>query len=416
VLQPGLWLSFGAVSILALAFAGRLGAPGVLATAWRAQWTVTVGLLPFLLILGLPVSFSSPIANLIAVPWVGVAIVPIALLGCLLLPVPWVGSSLLWLAGFLLEILFRILAVIADAIPVWLPVHVPWWGWLLGGLGAFCLLLPAGTPGRLLGGILLLPLFFAPAERVPEGRAHVWMFDVGQGQAVLIRTRDHALVYDAGPRFGDFDLGARVVLPNARALGAHRLDQLLLSHADADHAGGALALHSSMPILRVSSGEPKALPEVLNATPCGGESWRWNGVTFTTWRSPAPSDSNASSCVLRVDANGESLLLTGDVDLATEQRLIESGWNLSAQWLQAAHHGSKTGTGAPFLDAVGPAVALISRGKHNGYGHPHPDVIDRLNAHGVEVLDTAETGAIRIQLGTHGKAILARREHIVFWR
>ena len=104
VLQPGFWLSFGAVALLVLIFAARLGRWSGWRTLIRAQWAMALGLLPMMLALGLPISLSSPLANLIAVPWVGFAVLPSTLLGALLLPVPWLGEVLLWWSGLALEL------------------------------------------------------------------------------------------------------------------------------------------------------------------------------------------------------------------------------------------------------------------------------------------------------------------------
>ncbi|ERI50485.1 hypothetical protein N878_25665, partial [Pseudomonas sp. EGD-AK9] len=213
-LQPGFWLSFAAVAILILVFGGRLGVWGWWRGLTRAQWTMAIGLLPLMLILGLPVSSSGPLANLIAVPWVGLLVVPLALLGTLLLPVPGLGEGLLWLAGGALQLLFLLLGHIAGWLPAWLPSNLPLWAWLLALGGALLLLLPAGVPLRLPGLTLLLPALFLPPPALPEGRAEVWLLDVGQGLSVLVRTRAHSLLYDAGPRFGDFDSGERIVLPS----------------------------------------------------------------------------------------------------------------------------------------------------------------------------------------------------------
>src|SRR5690606_13623098 len=142
---------------------------------------------------------------------------------------------------------------------------------------------PAGVPMRALGWVLILPLLLPLQARVPEGQAEVWVLDVGQGQAVYLRTSSHALLYDAGPRFGDFDLGERVVLPSIRQLGGSRLDLLLISHADNDHAGGAQALQHALAPQQTLSGEPQSLPAELHAQPCiHGGRWVWDGVIFQT--------------------------------------------------------------------------------------------------------------------------------------
>ncbi|WP_373388586.1 DNA internalization-related competence protein ComEC/Rec2 [Pseudomonas alcaligenes] len=415
-LQAGFWLSFGAVAVLAWVFGGRLGTWSWWRVWWRAQWTLALGLLPLFFALGLPLSLSGPLANLLAVPWVSLLVVPLALLGTLLLPVPWLGEGLLWLAGGLLELLFQTLAWIAAMLPAWLPTAVPLWCWLLGSLGVLLCLLPAGVPLRGFGLVMLLAVLLPPRERIPAGQAEVWQLDVGQGLAVLVRTREHVLLYDAGPRFGDFDLGERVVLPSLRQLGVGRLDLLLLSHADSDHAGGAGAVVRGMAVGRVLSGEAAVLPEALQAGACvDGASWEWDGVRFTTWRWSAAQAGNQASCLLKVAAAGEALLLTGDIDEAAERALMAAGRDLRADWLQVPHHGSRSSSSGAFLDAVAPRGALLSRGWHNPFGHPHPRVVARYEARDIALHDSAELGAIRLVLGA-GEGIAAWRERPRFWR
>ncbi|WP_256625623.1 DNA internalization-related competence protein ComEC/Rec2 [Pseudomonas sp. LPB0260] len=415
-LQAGFWLSFAAVALLILIFGGRLGAWSWWRTLGRAQWAMAIGLLPLLLALGLPVSTSAPLANLIAVPWVGMAVVPLALLGSLLLPVPWLGEVLLWLAGGALELLFRLLVLIAAWAPAWLPSHLPIWSWSLLALGALLLLLPAGIPLRAFGWLLLLPLFFAPQPRPAPGQAEVWLLDVGQGLAVLLRTHEHTLLYDAGPRFGEFDMGERVVLPSLRALDVRKLDLMLLSHADNDHAGGALAIKRGMTVGKVWSGEAEALPADLQASSCeSGHSWQWDEVRFTLWRWDQALDSNQASCVLLVEAAGERLWLTGDIDSRAERALLASGLDLPADWLLAPHHGSRSSSSAEFVRAVAPRAVLISRGQHNAFGHPHPAVVARYGALSARLYDTVEQGAVQLHLGTFGEARGLRGERR-FWR
>ena len=416
-LQAGFWLSFAAVALLAWVFAGRLGAWPWWHAWWRSQWSLALGLLPLLLALGLPISLSGPLANLLAVPWLSLLVTPLALLGTLLLPIPWLGEGCLWLAGGLLQLLFSVLEQVANGVPAWLPTTVPMWAWLLGGLGALLLLLPAGIAWRGLGLLLLLPLFFPPVVTPPLGEVEVWQWDVGQGLSVLLRTRNHSLLYDAGPKHADFDLGERIVLPAVRGLGVRKLDLMLLSHADMDHAGGALALARGLPTAQVLSGEAGELPATLAAQPCiDGAHWQWDGVGFTTWRWQQAPAGNPSSCVLLVEAQGgERLLLTGDIDKASEQALLASGRDLRADWLQAPHHGSGSSSSMAFLRAVQPRAVLLSRGRHNPYGHPHPQVLARYNALGARVYDNVPSGALRIQLGRRAAAYEAR-EVRHFWQ
>ncbi|MBY8960735.1 DNA internalization-related competence protein ComEC/Rec2 [Pseudomonas sp. MIS38] len=415
-LRPGLWLSFAAVGILIFTFGGRLGAWKWWQTWTRAQWLIALGLCPVLLALNLPISLSGPLANLLAVPWVSLLVLPPALLGTLLLPVPYVGAGLLWLAGGLIDWLFRGLSVIAGAWPAWISPSLPWWVLLLGSLGALLLLLPRGVPLRPLGWPLLLILLAPPRERVAAGLADIWQLDVGQGLAILIRTRHHALLYDAGPRFGDFDLGERVVVPALHKMGGKRIDLMLLSHADADHAGGALAVSRGLNVTRVISGDPPGLPAILRAEACeSGRQWQWDGVSFQLWQWSAAHDSNQRSCVLQIEANGERLLLTGDIDTAAERVLLESPLALPTHWLQAPHHGSRSSSSMALLRALRPHSVLISRGQGNSFGHPHPLVLARYRQQGLRIYDSAQHGAIQLRLGSFQAPRLMRQQRR-FWR
>ncbi|OIN50690.1 DNA internalization-related competence protein ComEC/Rec2 [Pseudomonas azotoformans] len=415
-LQPGFWLSFAAVAVLILAFGGRLG-PWSLWQAWtRPQWLIAIGLFPVLLVLGLPISLSAPLANLVAVPWISLVVLPLALSGTALLPLPFIGEGLLWLAGGALDGLFRGLAWLAGHMPAWIPAQVPFGYWLVSLLGAVLLLLPGGVPFRMLGWPMLLLAVFPPREQVPHGQVEVLQLDVGQGQSLILRTRHHALLYDAGPRTGTFDLGARVVLPSLLKLGVETLDLMLLSHADADHAGGAAAIVKGIPIRRVVGGETDGLPVFIGTQPCvSGERWTWDGVTFELWQWPGAISGNAKSCVLQVQANGERLLLTGDIDREAEKAMLASPLAVPTEWLQAPHHGSRSSSSWAFVDRLAPRNVLISRGRGNAFGHPHPQVMERYRRLGSRVYDSAEQGAVRVQLGAFAPPVVARSQRR-FWR
>lgn len=415
-LQAGFWLSFAAVAVLILAFAGRLGGWRWWQAWTRAQWLIAIGLLPFMIALNLPVSLSAPLANLLAVPWVSLVVLPLALLGTLLLPIPWLGEGLLWLAGGSMQWLFVLLGWIAAWLPAWLPPALPLWAWVLCLLGAVLLLLPAGVPLRPLGWPLLLLCVFVPRPQIAPGQAEVLQLDVGQGLAIMVRTRNHSLLYDAGPASGEFDLGERVVVPVLRKVGVRRLDTLVISHAHADHAGGALAVQRSVPVGRVLGGEPDAMHPSLAAVACrSGERWEWDGVRFETWRWDKAYNSNESSCVLSIDANGERLLLTGDIEAGAEWAIRQADFDLRARWFQAPHHGSRTSSSAPLLRRVMPEGALISRGRNNSFGHPHPLVVARYRALGIDIYDSAEQGAISLRLGAFEQP-RGEREERRFWR
>ena len=411
-LLPGFWLSFAAVATLLYSFSARLGGWRPWHAWTRAQWVIAIGLLPVLLATGLPVSVSAPLANLVAVPWVSLAVLPLTLLGTLLLPLGGVGEALLWLAGGLLDGLFRLLALVAQQRPAWVPPALPLWAWLLVCLGALLVLLPRGVPLRGAGGLMLLALW-VPREPVPLGQVEVWQLDVGQGLAVLVRTRHHNLLYDAGPARGESDLGERVVLPTLRKLGVGSLDLMVISHAHADHAGGAAAIQGGLPVRRLIGGE--ALEHVPLQPCASGSQWDWDGVRFSLWRWAQGQSSNDRSCVLLVEAQGERLLLAGDMEAAAERAWLADTEAPRIDWLQAPHHGSRSSSTEAFMRATAARGVLISRGRNNSFGHPHVQVMERYQRHGLAVHDTAVEGALRLVLGQYGE-VEGMRGQRRFWR
>jgi competence protein ComEC len=227
--------------------------------------------------------------------------------------------------------------------------------------------------------------------------------DIGQGNAVIVRTASHSLLYDAGPRHSaESDAGQRVLVPLLRALG-ERLDRLVVSHRDADHIGGAasvLAQHPGAELL--SSIDPgHALAATRTPTRClAGQRWTWDGVAFEVLH-PRPSDyeayshqPNALSCVLHIAVPGASALLVGDIERAQELRLVQTlGARLRADLLLVPHHGSKTSSTEAFLDAVQPRRALVQAGYRNRYGHPADTVLARYAQRGIEVTASPGCGA-----------------------
>jgi len=415
VLLPGFWLSYAAVALLIFGFSGRLGRWTAWRTWLRAQWLMAIGLLPASIALGLPLSISGVVANLIAVPWVEMVVVPLALLGSLALGIPWLGEVLLWVSGGLLELLFRLLGWMAELAPAWQPVAAPAWALLLAMLGALLLLAPAGVPLRSLGLALFLPVFWPSIALPPSGQADVRVLDVGQGLSVLIRTRSQTWLYDTGARNGDFDIGERVVVPTLRSLGIDHLDLLMLSHADNDHAGGAQAVKKSLRPPQVISGEPERLSPELAAWPCRKQRWAVDGVNFETWAWDAARESNDRSCVLQIEAGGERLLLTGDLPQSGELAWLSAHPGVRVDWLLAGHHGSRSSSGPAFVRTLKPSAAIISRGANNPYGHPHPSVVERFRALGVRIHDTAQEGALTLMLGAHGE-LRGVREGAHFWQ
>ncbi|HEX5305430.1 MAG TPA: DNA internalization-related competence protein ComEC/Rec2 [Dyella sp.] len=423
VLSAGFWLSFVGVAFLMLCLGSpRRGLAGFLRDLTAGQWVMTIALLPLTLWFFGQASLLGALSNLLAVPVVSFVLVPLALCAVLLmLACPPLAVAPLWLASAVAHQLWRVLAWLAQwpGASWYLPAVSPW-ALLLASVGALWLLAPRGTPSRWLGGCLFLPLLWPMQAPIAASAFRVWMLDVGQGLSVVVRTRHHALLYDAGARYpSGFDVGAAAVVPSLHALGVRRLDALVISHADNDHAGGAEAvLAAYAPPLRLS-GEPKQLPVRMDRC-VAGQAWTWDGVMF---RMLGPHggerEGNDRSCVLLVDGGAGRLLLTGDITRRVESTVAAAVPTGQPLVLSVPHHGSKTSSSEAFLQALHPAMGLVSAGWHNRFGHPHPDVVARYDAAGVPLLNTASAGAIRLDFPARGApSVTAEERHRQrrYWR
>ena len=404
--QAGFWLSFVAVGVLfatdsVAAGAYPKSARGHFYALLREQWVVTLALTPLSLLLFGQVSLVGFAANLLAIPWVTLVVTPLALAGVVWAPLwslaAWalqpLAAGLQWLASWPWAVVFL------PAAPLWAGVLA-----LLGG-GLLAMRLPWQL--RLWSAPLLVPLLCWQAPRPAPGQFELLAPDIGQGNAVLVRTATRTLLYDAGPRFSrESDAGHRVLVPLLRALG-ERVDVLMLSHRDADHTGGAAAVLAQQPgaALTGSIEAEHALQALRPATPCvAGQRWVWDGVAFevlhpTGAEPDHPARPNTASCVLRV-ASAEGgphaqavALLVGDIEAAQEQALLARSAPVKADVLLVPHHGSKTSSSPAFLDAVQPRTALVQAGYRNRFGHPAPEVLQRYAQRQVPVVESARCGA-----------------------
>lgn len=363
-------------------------------------------------------SLVSPLANLIFVPFFSVAL-PLGLV------ILFLGSFKLELADLLLrslnrgiEGLFWGLKKMSD----WSGASfliAPWT--CFECLAYLCLLLALLKPRpwrRSLICVLLALGLFAGGEinrfrKIPVGELRLTAFDVGQGESLLLELPEgQGLLLDGGGFPGsDFDVGRNVLMPELLARGRRRLDALILSHPDADHAKGlrylldrlpprefwispTTAVHPAFRGLKELSARRGVALRLLSQ----GEHWSYGGADFEVLWPPAKlegASSNDSSLVLRVCHVDYCLLLTGDMEARVEAEL--QGLARRTTVLKVAHHGSKTSTSAEFLEAWKPKLALISAGDGNRYGLPHRQVLDELEKRGIEVRRTDREGQVEIE-------------------
>ncbi|MFC0251779.1 DNA internalization-related competence protein ComEC/Rec2 [Massilia consociata] len=412
VLGAGFWLSFGAVAVILYANLGRVQAGQGwrlnLALAARTQYAVTIGLVPLTMFLFAQVSLVSPLANAVAIPVISLFVTPLALVGALL-PAPLAGW-VLGLAHVAIDLLAGALAwLAAGPLAIWQAPAPQAWVFALALAGTAWMLAPRGWPHRWTGLAAWAPMLAQLPTNPVHGAFTVTAFDVGQGMALLVETHRHRLLYDAGPQFGPgADAAGRILLPYLRGRGIGKLDTLVVSHSDTDHAGGARTLLGGVGVAAVQSSLAPGHPVVRAAarhTRCAaGQAWTWDGVRFDMLGPAVESyadpglKANARSCVLRVSAAGGAILLAADIEAAQESQLLQRApQQLRADVLLAPHHGSGTSSTAAFLAAVGPRVGIFQVGHRNRYRHPKAEVYERYGGLGIRRIRTDVSGAVTLQ-------------------
>jgi competence protein ComEC len=425
ILSPGFWLSFGAIAVILLVSTGRIGRMHWL-TGWaRVQWAITLGLIPLLLAMFQQVSLVSPFANAIAIPLVSLIVVPLTLLATLplldfmLLPAHWILSGCMQLMQWMSNV----------PQAVWSQHAPPAWAVASGMAGVCWMLLPgrlgpglpAGFPARWLGAVALLPVFLTSPPNPSAGELWLTVLDVGQGLAVVARTQNHTLLYDTGPGFStEADSGNRTIIPFLRGEGVKHVNAMIVTHADADHSGGALSVLQAVPVERLVSSLKEDHPIQLaaaNSHQCrAGESWQWDGVRFDMLHPLEQSYSNpklknnALSCVIKITSAHGSVLLPGDIEKKSEHQLVEDiGDELASTVLVAPHHGSKTSSTDGFVSRVNPRLVIFTVGYRNRFGHPRMEVVERYQSIGSRLLRSDTDGAVSMRFANSEVTVTTAR-------
>lgn len=394
-----------------LAARWRRRLPAWLAESFAASAGAQLATLPWALPRFYTLSPLAPLLNLPAVPWTGLVL----------------GASLVWTALALVSP-----GLAASALPVldllaapfswpsktppevWLSLPLvvsPLAAWVLAIAVAGALYLQRRVLALLAAGVAVFSVLVLAGK--PSRGPEIVMIDVGQGDSILVRDGGRALLVDGGGWDGG-DLGGRVLLPALLAEGVRRIDTLVMSHPDRDHCQGLVDISAYLPVDEVwmSAGWEEdcasrlaSLPGTRTRILAAGDKAALGRWRFTVLH-PEPGESrgtNERSLVLLAEAAGRRALLTGDIESWAEHRLLSCcEKDLRVDVLKVAHHGSRTSSTASFLEAARPRLALISAGVNNIYYHPAPDVVERIEEHGAQVLRTDRSGMIRVAFGEDG--------------
>lgn len=408
VLSAGFWFSFLAVAAIGYSLAGRMkGRSRVLLWVWP-QLLVVVLLIPISLFLFQQTSLVAVLANMLAIPVVGLLVVPLLLGGIVMAPVSgWLSAHLIQLSGLLVQWLLNFLNVLSDSSWSLLYAPQPDFAAMVFAIGGLLFLfMPRGIPGRQLSIIFLLPLLVNRPVSSEAGSFEVNLLDVGQGLSVFVRTQQHQVLFDTGPRFSErFNAGEKVILPFLRHEAVRQLDMLIISNGDNDHIGGADSLLQQFEVGQVLGRDTETLQHANKQLCEQGMKWHWDGVEFEILhpRNQRYKKRNNYSCVLKVSNAAGSLLISGDIEARAERELIERyGQQLKAKVLIAPHHGSKSSSTNDFISQVMPSWVLYPAGYLNRYQFPRQEVVKRYQAQGARQLSSANNGHIRLIFQANG--------------
>ena len=429
-LDQGFWLSFAAVATLITVFSSRLAGTGWLRGLVLAQLAVFGGLWPILEILGQGQPLAGLLANLVAIPWVSLVVMPVLVAGGLLAAVvPGTAQLFLPIFDLTLGVLWQLLMWLAQWQAPDIRAGVPeLFGWALLSVAVMCMPFAMFRLVAVLSAVLWLVYPAPSSERnsyvaVPVVR--VW--DVGQGLSVLVRHGREVLVYDTGPAVpGVFSAVESTLVPNLAAEGIKRIDTLVISHADSDHAGGISELSRNVSVGRVIAGEPAAVRQQVGELPvqaCKQAEERLGGLVLEFWQSEGAQEGNDASCVLRIyhPDSGTEWLLPGDITEPVEAEYLaymagrEDVQVPSTRVLVAPHHGSQTSSSEPWVRVLRPDRVIYTAGYRHRYGHPHPTVTARYAGVGAVPLNTACSGSVEMTVVDKKLVLKEMRHGSSFW-
>jgi competence protein ComEC len=425
--DPGFQLSFAATAGIvylgapATAALARAQCPPWLAAAVGVSAAAQVAVLPVMVTHFNQVSLIGPLANLLVIPLAGAA-TTVGLFALAAAAVSDAAGSLGLNLAWALTVLLRLAVWLAAAVPGAL-LHAPAPGPLAMGAWLAAAVLAAGVGARwarraaLALAVAGLVAAVWPLLAPGNGRLRVTFLDVGQGDAILVEApnRGRLLVDGGGGGGARFEVGERVVAPYLWNRGFARLDVVAATHADADHSGGLEAVLRGLSVGEIwengrwppgHEGVVRALADAgaPRRTLAAGQRVRLGDALVTVLNPPGPAGpevatpgENDHSLVLRLDWRGVSVLLTGDLTSSGEAALLAARAPLATTILKVGHHGSRSSTAAPLVDASRPRVAVVSVGARNPFRHPAPEVLARLAESGARLYRTDRDGAVIVE-------------------
>ena len=355
-----------------------------------AQANIILVMLPMQAALQWPIGWWMPLFNLMAIPFFSVIIVPAAFF-IWLLALFWPSISIqLWhmldhVISWFFSLINYVKAFTGNGVII---VANDYWHVCLIGLLSYALIKRLAKSALLI--LLLLVLELNSSVQTDEFIAKV--INVGQGLSVLIRTKNHNILYDTGSLF----MANKAVIPLLKSEGIKKIDYLLISHGDHDHSGGVYVINKTFAVQNIIAGEPNRLS--LPATLCRNRSFLIDGVIFTTYKAKMNNKHNNASCILHVESFDKSLLIPGDIEQDAEQVILNNIalGELSASYLIAPHHGSKSSGSKAFIAAVKPKVIIVSAGRYARFKHPAKANVQYWLQQGIKVKNTAVSGSLQL--------------------
>ncbi|NRB81136.1 MAG: DNA internalization-related competence protein ComEC/Rec2 [Saccharospirillaceae bacterium] len=364
----------------------------------KTQWVILLVMTPLICYMGANLHGFSFVINLVLVPIITLILVP---LGLLLLFVDVV--LLHWIINHLCDYILLFLTQFKDSSAIGFNINLV--QLICLELAVFIFLGAVPNKWFYISGLILLS-FMNSQNNLKAGEFKSTILDVGQGQAVIIQTKNHQWIIDVGPGLNDqINSVTRTLIPYLKQYPSNNRT-LVLSHDDSDHVFAFEQLLSTFNINQLYSGQPKRITQY--STNCrepqnlllDSVEFRW--LDMSAFKA---NNDNDFSCVLLVKSQYGSILISGDLSKKGEYYLSQQLKDLEVSALIIGHHGSNTSTSEKWLNFSHTNLAIVSRALDNQFGHPHINVSNRLKRLNIKLLDTALGGQIRLIFSKNGLKI-----------